>query len=74
MAQERISGRDSNAIKASLNLDSVFVLISEASIIIKNTNPVKKKGKGQYTFCLHELRLSTRENPSTQLVQLVPRP
>jgi len=45
--QESISGIDSKATKASLNLDSVLVLISEETITMKKIMPEAKKGKGQ---------------------------
>jgi hypothetical protein len=47
VAQLHASGKDKKAIKASLNRDSVFVLISAASITKKKINPDEKNGKGQ---------------------------
>ena len=53
MHQEIISGIARRATKASLNLDSVFVLISEEIMAMKKIMPEAKKGKGQYTILLH---------------------
>lgn len=44
--QEPISGIDKKDIKASLNRDSVLVLISAAMIIMKNRRLVAKNGNG----------------------------
>lgn len=70
MHHERISGIESNAMKASLNRDSVLVLISELRMIMKKMKPIKKNGKGQYTFSRHTPSDSLSENPVSHEVQL----
>jgi hypothetical protein len=47
VAHEPISGKARKAMNASLKRDSVLVLISAASIIMKKIKPAAKNGNGQ---------------------------